>query len=101
MHMLNKHSKIEGSEDFPEVTMAKTDATTPIPDPTTNPTINPTINPTTIEETAPICHHFQRGACNFGECCWKRHEPPDRSHLPVSCHNAAMCLITRAILSSK
>ena len=79
MHMLKKHSKIEISEDSNEVNTATKDTTTPTPHPPINPTntptpltINPTKNPTTFEETAPICHHFQRGACNYGECCWKK-----------------------------
>ena len=72
MHMLKKHSKIESSEDSTEVTTAINDATTPTPDPPINPTTKPTINTTTTEETALICHHFQREACNFGECCWKK-----------------------------
>lgn len=104
MHMLKTHSSIESSEDSNDVTTAIKDDTSPTTyspinptsnptTPTTNLTINPNPNlnlninpkpnpnPNNHEQTAPICHHFQRGACNYGEHCWKRHEPPDPSHL--------------------
>ena len=40
--------------------MAINNATTHTPDPTIR------------QKSAPICYHFQRGICNYGESCWKR-----------------------------
>ena len=109
MHMLNKHTKTEGSEDSNDVVTAIKDNTIPttsqptqptlnlpstyspinptntptIPTNTsTTPTINLTTNPNSHEKTTTICHHFKRGACNYGDQCWKKQEPP----VPI-CHH--------------
>ena len=96
MHMLKKHGKTKSNEDSNEVTMSIKDNTTPTlhhpisPTTTpTTPTINPTLNHTTNEQIAPICYHFQRGACSYGENCWKRHEPPiNPTNTPTTNHTA-------------
>ena len=92
MHLLKKHGKTKSNEDSNEVTMSIKDNTTPTlhpPTTFTTPTINPTLNHTTNKQIAPICYHFQRGACSYGENCWKRHEPPiNPTNTPTTNHTA-------------